>query len=338
VTDAAGRLAGYNVTVGGGLGMSHNQVETYPRIGDVLGFCTPQQAVDVAEKVVVVQRDFGDRTDRKHARLKYTIADRGLAWFRAEVERRLGYALGEPRPFAFTGNGDRYGWTEGHDGRSHFTLFIQSGRVKDEPGYPLRSALREIALVHQGDFRLTANQNLIIANVAPVNRPRIEALLRRHRLDTANDASGLKLNAMSCVALPTCGLALAESERYLPDAVAELEREFAEAGLAKDAVTFRVTGCPNGCGRPFLAEIGLVGKSPGKYNVYLGAAFDGSRLNALYRANVTDAEITGLLRPIIRRYAAERNPGEHFGDFTVRAGYVNPTGRPQDFHEAKALA
>ena len=338
VIDAAGRPAGFNVTVGGGLGMSHNQIETYPRIGDVLGFCTPDQAVAVAEQVVTVQRDFGDRTDRKHARLKYTIADRGLAWFRGEVEKRLGFTLGEPRPFTFTSNGDRYGWTESHDGRSHFTLFIQSGRVKDEPGYPLRSALREIALVHQGDLRLTANQNLIIANVSPENRPRLEALLRRHRLDTANEASGLKLNALSCVALPTCGLALAESERYLPEIVAELEREFAEVGLARDAVTLRVTGCPNGCGRPFLSEIGLVGKSPGKYNLYLGAAFDGSRLNTLYRANVVDSEIPGLLRPIIRRYAAERNPGEHFGDFTVRTGYVTPTGTPRDFHEAKASA
>ncbi|MFM7749923.1 MAG: NADPH-dependent assimilatory sulfite reductase hemoprotein subunit [Opitutaceae bacterium] len=338
VTDAAGRLAGFTVTVGGGLGMSHNQIETYPRIGDVLGFCTPGQAVAVAEQVVTVQRDFGDRTDRKHARLKYTIADRGLAWFRGEVERRLGFTLGEPRAFTFTSNGDRYGWTESHDGRSHFTLFIQSGRVKDEPGYPLRSALREIALVHQGDFRLTANQNLIIANVSPGNRPSIEALLRRHQLDSANEASGLKLNALSCVALPTCGLALAESERYLPEIVAELEREFAEVGLARDAVTLRVTGCPNGCGRPFLSEIGLVGKSPGKYNLYLGAAFDGSRLNTLYRANVVDSEIAGLLRPIIHRYATERNPGEHFGDFTVRAGYVKPTGTPRDFHEAKASA
>ncbi|MFM8337321.1 MAG: NADPH-dependent assimilatory sulfite reductase hemoprotein subunit [Opitutaceae bacterium] len=338
VTDASGRLTGFNVTVGGGLGMSHNQIETYPRIADVLGFCTPHQAVAVAEQVVTVQRDFGDRTDRKHARLKYTIADRGLAWFRGEVEKRLGFPLGEARPFTFTSNGDRYGWTESHDGRSHFTLFIQSGRVKDEPGYALRSALREIALVHQGDFRLTANQNLIIANVSPGNRPRIEALLRRHRLDSANEASGLKLNALSCVALPTCGLALAESERYLPDIVAELEREFAEVGLTRDAVTLRVTGCPNGCGRPFLSEIGLVGKSPGKYNLYLGAAFDGSRLNTLYRANVIDSEIAGLLRPIIHRYAAERNPGEHFGDFTVRAGYVKPTGTPRDFHEAKASA
>jgi sulfite reductase (NADPH) hemoprotein beta-component len=336
ITGADGRLAGFNVTVGGGLGMSHNQLETFPRLADVLGFCTPEQAVAVAEHVVTVQRDFGDRTDRKHARLKYTIADRGLDWFRTQVEARLGERLGAPRPWQFTHTGDRYGWVAGEDGRSHFTLFILSGRVKDEPGYRLKTALREIALAHKGDLRLTANQNLIIANVAAADRPRIEALLARHGLATANDASGLRLNALSCVALPTCGLALAESERYLPELVSLLEQEFAAAGLARDAVTLRITGCPNGCGRPFLAEIGLVGKSPGKYNLYLGAAFDGSRMNALYRANVPETELLGLLGPIIRRYAAERTPGERFGDFTVRAGYVNPTGRAQDFHEAKA--
>jgi len=244
--------------------------------------------------------------------------------------------LGAPRPWQFTHTGDRYGWVAGQDGRSHFTLFILSGRVKDEPGYRLKTALREIALAHKGDLRLTANQNLIIANVAAEDRPRIEALLARHGLATANDASGLRLNALSCVALPTCGLALAESERYLPELVSLLEQEFAAAGLSRDAVTLRITGCPNGCGRPFLAEIGLVGKSPGKYNLYLGAAFDGSRMNALYRPNVPETELLGLLGPIIRRYAAERTPGERFGDFTVRAGYVNPTGRAQDFHEAKA--
>jgi sulfite reductase (NADPH) hemoprotein beta-component len=336
ITGADGRLAGFNVTVGGGLGMSHNQLETFPRLADVLGFCTPEQAVAVAEHVVTVQRDFGDRTDRKHARLKYTIADRGLDWFRTQVEARLGERLGAPRPWQFTHTGDRYGWVAGEDGRSHFTLFILSGRVKDEPGYRLKTALREIALAHKGDLRLTANQNLIIANVAAADRPRIEALLARHGLATANDASGLRLNALSCVALPTCGLALAESERYLPELVSLLEQEFAAAGLARDAVTLRITGCPNGCGRPFLAEIGLVGKSPGKYNLYLGAAFDGSRMNALYRPNVPETELLGLLGPIIRRYAAERTPGERFGDFTVRAGYVNPTGRAQDFHEAKA--
>lgn len=335
IADDTGRLTGFNLVVGGGQGMSHNQLETYPRLGDLLGFCSVEQAVEVAEKIVTVQRDYGDRTDRKHARLKYTIADRGLVWFREELERRLGYRLGSPRRFEFTHSGDRYGWTPSHDGRSHLTLFIQSGRVKDEATYPLKSALREIALVHKGDFRLTANQNLIIANVAAEDRPRIEALLRKHRLDSANHASGLKLGALSCVALPTCGLALAESERYLPEIVAQLEAEFAAAGLRDDEVTLRVTGCPNGCSRPFLAEIALVGKSPGKYNVYLGAAFNGSRLNSLYRANVTDAEIPNLLRPIIRRYAADRRPGEHFGDYVIRAGDVRPTGSPGDFHETK---
>ncbi len=336
ITDAAGKLVGFNLTVGGGLGMSHNQIETFPRIADVLGFCTVPQAVEVAEKIMTVQRDYGDRTDRKHARLKYTIEDRGLAWFRHEVEQRLGYQLGAPRAFHFTDTGDRYGWVDSHDGRLHFTLFIQSGRVKDDPHYRLKSALREIALAHQGDFRLTANQNLIIANVAAPDRPSIEALLKKNRLHTANDASGLKLNAMSCVALPTCGLALAESERYLPELVGLLETEFEAAGLRHDDVTVRITGCPNGCGRPYLAEIGFVGKSPGKYNIYLGAAFNGSRLNTLYQANVPDTEIVALLRPIIQRYASERTQGERFGDFSIRTGYVKPTGTPQDFHEAKS--
>jgi sulfite reductase (NADPH) hemoprotein beta-component len=328
-----GKLVGFNVTVGGGLGMSHNQLETYPRIADVMGFCTVEQAVEVAEMVVRVQREFGDRTDRKHARLKYTIADRGLFWFRQEVEARLGYRLGSPRRFEFTHTGDRYGWVEGENGNAHFTLFIQSGRVKDTPAYKLKTALREIALVHKGDYRLTPNQNLVIGNVSPAERPVIEELLRRHKLDTANSASGLKLNSMSCVALPTCGLALAESERYLPDLVTMFEGELEAAGLRADAIVMRITGCPNGCGRPFLAEIGLVGKSPGKYNVYLGAAANGSRLNVLYKASVQTAELVQLLGPIFRRYATERIAGESFGDFVIRAGYVKPSYTAHDFHE-----
>ena len=330
--DSGKKLLGFNVTVGGGLGMSHNQIETYPRLADILGFCTVDQVVDVAEKIMVVQRDFGDRTDRKHARLKYTVADRGVVWFRAEVERRLGYTLGSPRRFEFTSTGDRYGWVEGEKGTAHYTLFIMSGRIKDA----LKSALREIAQTHTGDFRLTANQNLMIAGVTPAQRPEIEALLKKHGLDTANSASGLALNAMSCVALPTCGLALAESERYLPELVKNLETEIEAAGLRDDAITLRITGCPNGCGRPYLAEIGFVGRAPGKYNLYLGAAFNGSRCNTLYKASVPVAEIVPILGPIIRRYALERTPGERFGDFTLRAGYVNHTGTPADFHEAKA--
>jgi sulfite reductase (NADPH) hemoprotein beta-component len=335
IVDDQGKLAGFNVTVGGGLGMSHNQIETFPRLADVMGFCTLDQVVEVAEKVVLVQRDYGDRTDRKHARLKYTIEDRGLVWFREEVEKRLGYRLTAPRRFEFTHSGDRYGWVDGENGHSHFTLFIQSGRVKDTADYQLKTALREIAQVHRGDLRLTPNQNLIVANIAPADRPRIEELLRKHKLDTANNATGLKLNAMSCVALPTCGLALAESERYLPDLVKALETEVEAAGLRDDAITLRVTGCPNGCGRPSLAEIGLVGKSPGKYNLYLGAAFNGSRFNTLYKPSVASTEIVPLLGPIIRRYATERTAGERFGDFVIRTGYVTPTGTPHDFHEQK---
>jgi sulfite reductase (NADPH) hemoprotein beta-component len=334
IADASGKkLLGFNITVGGGLGMSHNQVETFPRIADVLGFCRVDQVVDVAEKILTTQRDFGDRTDRKHARLKYTIEDRGIVWFREEVERRLGYRLGSPRAFAFTHMGDRYGWVDGENGTSHYTLFLMSGRIKDTADLKLKTALREIALAHKGDFRLTANQNLIIASVRPEERPVIDALLRKHKLDRANDASGLALNAMSCVALPTCGLALAESERYLPKLVANLETEMEAAGLRHDEITLRITGCPNGCGRPYLAEIGFVGRAPGKYNVYLGAAFNGSRLNILYKASVPDSDIVALLGPIIRRYALERTQGERFGDFVIRTGYVKPTGTPADFHD-----
>jgi sulfite reductase (NADPH) hemoprotein beta-component len=329
VTDDDGKHAGFNVTVGGGMGMSHNQIETYPRLADVLGFCRPDQVVEVAEKIVTVQRDFGDRTDRKHARFKYTVADRGLVWIRQEVERRLGWELGTPRRFEFTDTGDRYGWTQGPNGDAHFTLFIENGRVKDAA----KSALREIATVHKGDFRLTPNQHLMIASVSPAERPRIEALLRQHGLDSAHHATGLRLNSMACVALPTCGLALAESERYLPDLVTQLEAEVEAAGLRDDAIVIRMTGCPNGCGRPFLAEIGFVGKAPGKYNMYLGAAFNGSRMNALYKPSVAAADIVPQVRPLLQQYAKERLPGERFGDFTIRVGLIKPAGTPADFHD-----
>ncbi|MGH6899958.1 MAG: NADPH-dependent assimilatory sulfite reductase hemoprotein subunit [Geminicoccaceae bacterium] len=323
-------VVGYDVTVGGGMGMTHGEPETFPRTADVMGFCRPEQAVDVAEKVVLVQRDFGDRANRKHARLKYTIEDRGIAWFRAEVERRLGYPLEAPRPFAFEHTGDRYGWVRDHEGNWHYTLFVQNGRVQDLPDRPMRTGLAEIASVHEGDFRLTANQNLMIARVRPRAKRRIEKLLAAYRLD--NDASRLRLNALACVALPTCGLAVAESERYLPDLVTALEEVTLRAGLRDDDIVIRMTGCPNGCARPYLAEIGLVGRSPGKYNLYLGAAFDGSRLNKLYRRDAGHDEIVAALTPLIERYAREREEGERFGDFVIRKGYVAPTASGRDFH------
>jgi len=325
-----GEVVGYDVAVGGGMGMTHGEPDTYPRTADVMGFCRPEQAVDVAEKVVLVQRDFGDRANRKHARLKYTVEDRGIDWFRAEVERRLGYPLEAPRPFAFAHTGDRYGWVRDHEGDWHYTLFVQNGRVLDRPGRPMRTGLAEIAKLHRGDFRLTANQNLMIARVRPRAKRRIEQLLAQYGLD--NDASGLRLNAMACVALPTCGLAVAESERYLPDLVTALEDVIERAGLRDDEIVIRMTGCPNGCARPYLAEIGLVGRGPGKYNLYLGAAFDGSRLNKLYRRDVGHDEIVAALTPLIERYARERDAGERFGDFVIRKGYVVPTTSGRDFH------
>ena len=325
-----GRLAGFNVTVGGGMGMSHNNKATYPRLAEVMGFCTPEQTVTVAEKVVLVQRDFGDRSDRKHARLKYTIQDRGLDWFRSEVESRLGYKLQPARPYSFTDNGDRYGWSEGTDGRQHLTLFIEGGRLRG----PQRDGLRAIAQIHHGDFRLTGNQNLIIGSVAPAERPRIEAVLKQHGLDqTWQNITGLRRGGLACVALPTCGLALAESERNLPNLVDELDKVIRSAGLAEQPIHIRSSGCPNGCARPYLGEIGLVGKVPGKYNLYLGAAHDGSRLNKIYKEAISNEQIVAELTPIIQRYAAERTPGETFGDFVIRAGYVKAvTSGALDFH------
>jgi len=327
------KLVGYNVAVGGGMGATHGNEATYPRLADVIAFCTPEQVVDVAEKIVMIQRDFGDRTDRKHSRFKYTVDDHGADWCAQKLNEYLGYTLEGPRPFEFTDNGDRYGWVEDANGNSHLTLFIQGGRVLDTPTYPLRTGLREIARIHDGDFRLTANQNLIIANVSPAKRPEIEKLLEQYGIKDSHLKSGLRLNSLACVALPTCGLSLAEAERYLPDLLTELEETLEQNGLRHDAITVRMTGCPNGCARPYIAEIGFVGRAPGKYNVYLGGGHAGQRLSKLYREAVPAEEIKPLLAPIITRYAKERNEGEHFGDFVIRAGYVAATQQGKDFHQ-----
>ncbi len=321
------KIIGYNVTVGGGLGTSHGQADTYPRLADVIGFVTPDQVLKAAEGIMTTQRDFGDRTSRKHARLKYTIDDRGIEWFKNEVENRIGFKFQPAKPFAFDRIADRYGWNKGIDGKWSLTLFIQNGRVKDTADYPMKTALREIAKIHDGDFRLTASQNLIIAKISESNRPQIEAILQSHKMDKCWEQSGLRLNSLACVALPTCGLSLAESERYLPDLLKEIEKTLEECGLQEDAISIRMTGCPNGCARPYLAEIGLIGRAPGKYNLYLGAKYDGSRLNSLYKESLKHDEIVAELSGIIRRYAKERTEGETFGDFCIRAEYVKPFQR-----------
>ena len=330
ILDGKGGVTGWNVTVGGGMGMTHGEPDTYPRTADVMGFCATKDVVAIAEAVVTVQRDWGDRLNRKHARLKYTIEDRGLDAFRAEVERRAGVKFESPKPFTFTSTGDRYGWSDGADGQSHLTLFVQNGRLLDNAHAKQLSALRQIAQSHDGHFRITPNQNLIVANIPAERRTEIHWTAKEAGL--LAPWSGLRRNSMACVALPTCGLALAESERYLPDLMTALDGRLAAHRLSADDIVIRMTGCPNGCARPYLAEIGLVGKGPGRYNLYLGAAFGGSRMNKLYVEDLEHGAIVAALDPIFAAYAAGRQKGEHFGDFTIRAGFVAATGNGRDFH------
>jgi sulfite reductase (NADPH) hemoprotein beta-component len=330
VLDDKGGVTGWNVTVGGGMGMTHGEEDTYPRTADLMGFCATKDAVAIAEAVVTVQRDWGDRLNRKHARLKYTIEDRGLDFFRAEVVRRAKVVLEPAKPFKFTSTGDRYGWSQAADGRSHLTLFVQNGRLFDHASAKQLSALRQIAQSHDGNFRITPNQNLIVANIPIERQTEIHWIAKEAGL--LAPWSGLRRNSMACVALPTCGLALAESERYLPDLMTALDESLAAHGLSSDDIVIRMTGCPNGCARPYLAEIGLVGKGPGRYNLYLGAAFDGSRLSKLYAEDLDHGAIVAALDPVFAAYAAELQKGERFGDFTIRAGFVAATGNGRDFH------
>jgi len=326
------KLIGFNVCVGGGMGMTHGDTATYPQLAKVIGFVTLDQVLDVAEKTVTIQRDYGNRSVRKNARFKYTIDRHGLEWFVDELHERLGWQLQPAREYRFEHTGDRYGWIKGKDNKWNLTLFIQSGRVKDLEGYKLKTALREIAKIHTGDFRLTANQNLVIAGVTAQKMTKIAALLKEYGIEEGSYYSALRRSSLSCVALPTCGLAMAEAERYLPTLLTKLEPILEEAGLRDEEINIRMTGCPNGCARPALGEIAFIGKSPGKYNMYMGASFTGDRLSKMYRENIGEDEIIDTLKPIINRYAAERTSGEHFGDFVIRAGYVKPVTDGTNFH------
>jgi len=328
-----GELQGYNVAIGGGMGRTDNEPQTFPRLADVIGFCRPDQVVPVAEAILTTQRDYGDRVDRKHARMKYTVDDHGPAWFRGEVEHRMGESLDEARDFHFEHNGDAYGWVQGDDGSWHYTLFIENGRIRDWHDYPLMTALREIAKIHDGDFRLTPNQNLIIANVAADNRSKVDELLAQYGVMDPAKVSALRRNSMACVAFPTCGMAMAESERYLPSLLTKLEGIMSEAGLEDDPIIVRMTGCNNGCARPYIAEIGFSGRAPGKYNLYLGGGFHGQRLNKPYLYNVGEERILKELKPIIHHYATDRQDGEPFGDFVIRAGYIDETRAGREFYD-----
>lgn len=324
------QLIGYNVVVGGGMGSTFGEPETYPRVGDVLGFITPEQVIDVTEKIVLIQRDNGNRQNRKNARLKYTIDRLGLDKFKEQLQTDLGYKLHPAKDFEFIKNGDRFGWKKGADGNWSYTLFVEGGRVKDTEKYKLKTALREIAGFHDGAFILTGNQNLILANASFATKLKIDLVLNKYNLKNES-LSGLRRNSIACVALNTCGLAFAEAERYLPDLIGKLETLLEKNGLLKDEIVIRMTGCPNGCGRPYLAEIGFIGKALGLYNLYLGGNFIGSRLNTLYKETLTEEEILIELEPILADYTKTRKKDEHFGDFVIRKKYVKATLKGSDF-------
>ncbi|MEJ8569065.1 NADPH-dependent assimilatory sulfite reductase hemoprotein subunit [Elongatibacter sediminis] len=317
-------VVGYNVTVGGGMGVTHGDPETYPRLADVVGYCTPGQLIETAETIVGIQRDFGDRVERKHARLKYTLAERGVEWLLEEFKSRAGFSLAEPRPFSFTHTGDLLGWQRTDDGLWHLALFIENGRVADVESISGLAGMRAVAHLLEekgrGEFRLTPNQNVIISAVEEGDREAIDAVVAEHGLDGWRQSSPLRLNSMACVGFPTCGLAMAESERYLPDLVTRIDALLEKHGLSDQPITIRMTGCPNGCARPYLAEIGLVGKGPGLYNLHVGAAFDGSRLNAMVRESLHEQDVLDVLDGLFADYAGSRRDGEAFGNYLHRTG------------------
>lgn len=329
-TGNAGKLTGFTITVGGGMGATHGDPTTYPKLAVVLGWCPVKQVKEISEAIVTIQRDFGDRSNRKHARFKYTLEDHGLEWLRQELENRLGYKIEPAQPFAFTRNGDHFGWQQSDDGAWHLLLFTENGRLADTERAKQLTGMREIARIHKGDFRLTPNQNVVIANVESSQKSVINALVDKHGLDAYKQISRLRLHSLACVALPTCGQSMAEAERYLPDLLGKIESLLEQHHLLDQAITIRMTGCPNGCARPYLAEIGLVGKAPGRFNLHLGAAFNGTRLNRVIKENADEAEILAALDQLFKEYAANRNNGEHFGDYFVRAQRKSEPGVQDD--------
>jgi sulfite reductase (NADPH) hemoprotein beta-component len=309
------RLIGYNIAVGGGMGRSHGNTQTYPRLADVIGFLTPDKLVDVAKAVLTIHRDFGDRTDRKHARLKYVVAERGVAFMQAEINQRADITLAPAKPYKFTTTADLLGWHKATDGKWFLGMFVETGRVKNAQ----KTALRDVAEKFPNiEFRLSANQNVILANANHDEKVAITALLAMQGVKTENQTSVLHAASMACPSLPTCGLALAESERMLPGLIDRIEKLCGDLGLGGEEIIIRSTGCPNGCARPYMAEVAFVGKAPGRYQVWLGADATGTRLNRVWKDVVKDPDIENELRPVLARFAKERNANERFGDWCDR--------------------
>ncbi|ENN8376036.1 assimilatory sulfite reductase (NADPH) hemoprotein subunit [Providencia rettgeri] len=330
-----GELIGFNVLVGGGLAMTHGDTATFPRLASEFGFIPLDKTLAIAEAIVTTQRDWGNRTERKNAKTKYTLERVGVDTFKAEVERRSGVTFEPIRPYQFTERGDKIGWLKGIDNRWHLTLFIENGRLIDLENKPLKTGVAEIARIHQGDFRLTANQNLIVAGVPESEKAAIEAIARSHGL-MSDDITAQRENSMACVSFPTCPLAMAEAERFLPEFISQVESIMASHQVANEHIVLRITGCPNGCGRAMLAEVGLVGKAIDRYNLHLGGNRIGTRIPRMYRENISSAEILTILDELIGDWAKARLPDGGFGDFLIRTNVVKPVlNSAIDFYEVK---
>ncbi len=315
------KLAGFNLLAGGGMGMSHGNAATFPRMADVIGFLTPDKLVEASQAVVKIHRDFGDRTNRKHARLKYVIEEKGVEWFRTELETRLGFKLAPARAAQFTRQGDLYGWHKQFNGNWFLGLFVENGRIKNAPNYQLKTALAQVVEKFQPELRLTASQNILLVNVPESDKEPITKLLAEHGVAVENQASVIRRASIACPALPTCGLSLSESERVMPEVLSRMEQLLAEVGLQDEEIIFRMTGCPNGCARPYMAEVGFVGRAPGKYQVYLGGNESSTRLNKLWKESVKTEELGSELRPLLTRFKSERVGAERFGDWVDRVWF-----------------
>jgi sulfite reductase (ferredoxin) len=313
-------IEGFNLVVGGSLGRTHNKPDTYPRLASPFAFVTPDELLEVARAVIAVQRDHGNRENRKRARLKYLLDERGLDWFRAQVEEILGRRLADYRPVEVSGFHDHLGWHEQADGRLFRGVWVENGRIADRDGLLLRTALRRIVERWRPDVYLTTQQNLLLVGLDPEDRDAVDALLLEHGVRPTEDLTGVRRHAMACPAIPTCPLAVAESERVLPGVIEELEGSLGELGLDGLPLAVRMTGCPNGCARPYTADLAFVGRSLGKYQVYVGGNLEGNRLASLYADLVPLEQLATTVRPLFERFRDERLPGERFGDFWDRTG------------------
>jgi len=312
-------LKGFNIAIGGGLSSTHGSPQTYPRLASVIAFANEETILKTIYAIVTIQRDFGNRSDRKLARLKYTIDRHGLTWFKEEIERRIGLALEKPKPYTFNERKDYYGWEKNSEGLWYYTPFIENGRILDDETVALKSALLEVAKTGKANFRFTCNQNVILSEISPNDKAEIDAILRKYKIIEHTDAaSSIRKNSIACVALNTCPLALAEAQRYLPSLISKIEPLLSKHGLDQEDIVIRMTGCPNGCGRSYISEIGFVGTALGRYNLHLGGDHQGERLNKIYKENLDEPAILAELDNVFAIFKKERKNGENFGDFTFR--------------------